>query len=62
MKCPYAVNRVVKTKTEFIYNAESVEVEQVTDEYNMAHFCDCLKTECGAYDTEKNRCNYANLR
>lgn len=58
MKCPYAVNRTLRMQTTFNYNAESVETSQETIELNKADFCECLESECGAYDTANKRCNY----
>lgn len=62
MKCPYAVNRVIKTVTSFEYNAESIETKQETNEINKAVYCECLKEDCGAYNKDTQRCEYAVMR
>ena len=42
MKCPYAVNRIVQTKTEINYDAESKEDGSVVTTINKAEFTDFL--------------------
>lgn len=58
MKCPYAVNRILQTKTEIEYDNESRENVSVVTTINKAEFIDCLKCECGAYNDKIGRCEY----
>ena len=57
-KCPYAVNRIVQTKTEINYDAESKEDSSVVTTINKAEFTDCLEGGCGAYNLGTGKCEY----
>lgn len=58
MKCPYAVNRIVQTKTEINYDPKSKEDGSVVTTINKAEFIDCLEGECGAYNHGTGKCEY----
>lgn len=58
MKCPYAVNRIVQTKTEINYDAESKEDGSVVTTINNAEFINCLENQCGAFNPATGRCEY----
>lgn len=56
MKCPYAVNRVEKTISQFTYDEESRHIQTNSITENNAAFIDCLKEQCGAY--KNGSCHY----
>jgi hypothetical protein len=53
MKCPYAVDRVVTTKTKIEYNDEDQEQGSTVTTYNKAYFAKCQESDCGAYQNGK---------
>ena len=60
MKCPYAVHRYEQTKTEIEYDSESKEENVINTTASRCEFVDCLKEQCGAYNSTAGRCEYSN--
>lgn len=58
MKCPYAVNRQVVTQTAMQYDENGCQTSYTEYQNNTAHFVDCLKKECGAYNADTKKCEY----
>lgn len=53
MKCPYVVDRVVKTETKIEYNDENQEQGSTVTTCNKAYFAECQRSNCGAYQDGK---------
>lgn len=58
MKCPYAVSRHQVTQTTIEYNDEGQQIGYTEYQNNEAEFVDCLRENCGAFNKEKNQCEY----
>lgn len=56
MKCPYAVNRLNVSQTDFQYDESGNQTFQQTIDHNTAEFVDCLEENCGAW--RDGRCRY----
>ena len=58
MKCPYAVSRKTVTQCSIQYDENGQQKDWTEYQNNTAHFVDCLKEECGAYNKDTNKCEY----
>jgi hypothetical protein len=58
MKCPYAVHRQSTTQTVIEYAEDGQQKSWTEYQNNTAHFVDCQKEECGAFNPETGRCEY----
>ena len=53
MKCPYALDCIVTTKTKIEYNDDGQEQGSTVTTCNKGYFSDCQKENCGAYQNGK---------